>query len=173
MLQKNTYICFKYSLVLNFPDYEKYKSFCPLFFTSCQEKEDLVPEKLIGVWEYATLDSNSQYESVVRYVIKPNGSFSFEWPYREPGSNMDLGYQLIWEGNFKVNDNQVTFTLRNTYNPSEFNQPPFGPKEEMNKTSIPSSQQTYRFALSEDGNELTLFDDDPMASDQVYIRVQN
>lgn len=139
-------------------------------FSSCQEKDELYPLYLIGVWENSGIMSES-YESVNRLNINPIGTYSNEWVFRDLQSGEDIGFQNVWNGAFRTTGNFIVFTIHESWS-TQLSQPPFGSREEMVKINTKTlSQPKQQFSISDDGKELTIFADDPLAEDMVYYKV--
>jgi hypothetical protein len=130
-----------------------------IFFSACQEKEELFTPELIGTWEKTGIDPTTGLEGVLSYNFKTDGTYTWSISYREPAATENLGYQLIWKGNFRSTENQLTLMPQETFYPSEnFRNPPGARMEDMVKQEFyPGQVDIYQISISNDYTEFMLF----------------
>ncbi|WP_373521769.1 hypothetical protein [Aquiflexum sp.] len=145
-----------------------------LFFSACQEKEELFSPNLIGTWEIANWNESIERESVVSFIFKSDGTYTYQWTDRLSKEDDNVGYQLLHKGFFSSLGDQLSLMPREIfYPPIQNNGPPFGPKEELVKADFSSTQvDRMQFRISEDGQELLIYADDPQALDMLYTKVE-
>ena len=139
-----------------------------------QEKEELFSPNLISTWEIANWNESIEKESVVSFIFKSDGTYTYQWMDRASKEDENVGYQLMIKGFFSSSGDQLSLMPREIfYPPAHINKPPFGPKEELVKADFSSTQvDRMQFRISEDGQELLIFADDPLALDNLYTKVE-
>lgn len=145
-----------------------------ILFSACKEKEELFAPNLIGTWEIAHWNESIEKESVVSFVFKSDGTYTYQWTDRASREDENVGYQLMYKGFFSSSGDQLSLMPREIFHaPMPNNGPPHGPKEELVKANFSSTQvDRMKFRISEDGQELLIYADHPQASDSVYTKVE-
>ncbi|MCR9017406.1 hypothetical protein [Aquiflexum gelatinilyticum] len=157
--------------------------FILILFSVCQEKEELFTPELIGTWEKTGFDPTNGYEGVLSYNFKTDGTYTWSISYREPGATENLGYQLIWKGNFRSTENQLTLMPQEIFYPAEnFRTPPGAKMEDMVKSQeynpdSPGSVNIYRINISNDATEFLLYaqpvaGNGPPSDDILFVKVK-
>lgn len=145
-----------------------------ILFSACQEKEEPFSSNLIGIWEQANWNESIEKESVVSFIFKSDGTYTYQWTERASKEDENVGYQLMIKGFFSSLDDQLSLMPREIfYPPAPINKSPFGPKDELVKADFSSTQvDRNKFRISEDGQELLIYADDPLALDNLYTKVE-
>lgn len=130
-----------------------------ILFSACQEKEEIFSPNLIGTWEKANIDITNGLEGVLSYTFKTDGTYSWQISYREPNASENIGYLLIWNGNFRSTEDQLILMPQETFYTTEAaGSPPFSKKEDLEKHEFhPGQVDQYQFNISADGSEFLLF----------------
>jgi hypothetical protein len=131
-----------------------------ILFAACQEKEDPFNNDLIGTWEIANYDSLNEWESVISYTFRSNGTYDFELFSRDPESGENLSFILIWKGEFRSTLDQLTLMPQETFYPPIANNgvPVQVDREGMVKSDFTPGQKTsYRYDILQEGKELLIY----------------
>jgi hypothetical protein len=145
-----------------------------ILLISCQEKEDPFTADIIGTWEIANYDESLGLTVVATYIFEADGTYSYKWTYREQEGNENIGYQLIWKGNFRTSGERLTLMPQQTfYPPVGVNRPPFVPKDQMVQQEFtPGQRDNKRFSISKESEELKIFADTEISEDEIYSKVK-
>lgn len=150
-----------------------------ILIAACQEKEELFSSNLIGTWEIAHWNGSIERESVVSFVFKSDGTYTYQWTDRVSKEDENVGYQLMYKGFFSSSGDQLSLMPREIFHaPMPNNGPPHGPKEELVKANFSSTQvDRMKFRISEDGQEFVILAPPPSvydypSEDQVYTKVE-
>ena len=77
-------------------------------FSSCSEDEDDINEPIVGKWSQSFFAEEWDLDVVTTLEFKSDGSMSYYGTVREPGSEVDLGYQFFAEGSFLIEEGRVS-----------------------------------------------------------------
>ncbi|MGY6742812.1 MAG: hypothetical protein ACXIUQ_08765 [Cecembia sp.] len=131
-----------------------------ILFLACQEKEDPFNNNLIGTWEIANYDSLNEWQSVISYTFRSNGTYDFELFSRDPESGENLSFILIWKGEFRSTLDQLTLMPQEIFYPPIANNgvPLQVDREGMVKRDFTPGQRTsYRYDILQEGNQLLIY----------------
>jgi len=128
-----------------------------ILLASCHEKEDPLSSRFIGTWEMAALDESIDLEGVISYIFRPDGTYSYQIFYREPGESLVLGYQLIWNGIFNASAQELTLRLQETFYARSNTTFPFAKLEDMVIGNFtPGAKYDHPYHILDDGDKLVL-----------------
>lgn len=148
--------------------------FVILLVNSCSEKDPAFDPQLVGTWEIVSFSDTHNLNTVTAYTFNSDGSYSWIWAFRQPGERTNFGYQLIWNGTFRSNQDQISFRVEEILSaPVDISTSFFVPKDELVlRDYTPGAINNRRFMLSADRSTLTLLADDEMASDEIYTKAK-
>jgi hypothetical protein len=79
-----------------------------LAFSSCNEDADKINSPIVGEWQRSGFVEEWDNDAVWTMVFYADGTMIESGTIREPGSEVDLGYQYFAEGSYKIEDGKVS-----------------------------------------------------------------
>jgi hypothetical protein len=144
-----------------------------MLYFSCLDSRDIPNTDIVGSWETAHFSSEIGFESVVTYTFQADGTYAYEWGYRTQGTSSNLGYQLVWHGNYRTTSNGLFMQVRHILSPpSTVTRPPFVPKNEL--VNVPHTiqpEEAFTFRLAPDKATLTIRSAAQGSHEVIYTKV--
>lgn len=143
-------------------------------FSSCSEDESDINDPIVGKWSQSYFIDDWNLDLVTTMEFNSDGSMKYYGTVREPGSEVDLGYQFFSEGSFLIEEGRVSVPDFQYFTTTNINitSGSYVAKEEL--YAIPGSFGNRQFEVIED-NQVLLFPGgcggDICSEDEKYQRI--
>lgn len=129
-----------------------------LITSSCQEEDSPqhgIPAVVLGTWEMVGYNDYLELDYATSFQFNGDGTYTHSSTLREKDSDLDLGYNFLETGTFRVGSEDNFLKLLRT----EFLHKPYGAeklfysKEELDRGSTePNIEYPLRYEIRDNGN---------------------
>lgn len=141
-------------------------------FSSCSEDENDINDPIVGKWSQSYFIDDWNLDLVITMEFNSDGSMMYFGTVREPGSEVDLGYQFFSEGSFLIEEGRVSVPDFQYYTTMYIASGSYVAKEELFEN--PAFFGNRPFEVIED-NQVLLFpggcEGDMCSHDEKYQRI--
>jgi hypothetical protein len=130
-----------------------------LFFASCDQDEDDLPNRLVGTWETYYFIDSVDYWVVNSLEFKNDSVYQFRTTVRESEKGPDLGYRLVYDDRYEWDGIMFTYSPDLAYWIDLRSEKFYAPKEELSAGIIDIfSQITARISFVQNKTKMIFQD---------------